>query len=103
MIWLDADTPIREQTGGVKSLDDFARVFFGGEDGGSVPVTYEFDDAVKSLNTIVPHDWSGFLKTRVEGLGKSSLEHIRSRPGVSLDPVHFCNVAAILFVPGCDA
>ena len=29
LVWLDADTLIREKTGGKKSLDDFAKAFFG--------------------------------------------------------------------------
>lgn len=29
LIWLDVDSIIRERTGGRRSLDDFARVFFG--------------------------------------------------------------------------
>ena len=36
LIWLDVDTLIREKTGGKKSLDDFARSFFGGHDGSCV-------------------------------------------------------------------
>jgi len=33
MIWLDADTLIREQSNGRRSLDDFAKAFFGVQDG----------------------------------------------------------------------
>ena len=47
LIWLEADTLIREQSGGKRSLDDFARAFFGINDGSFVPVTYTFDDVVK--------------------------------------------------------
>ena len=68
LIWLDVDTLIREQTGGKKSLDDFAKAFFGVEDGSYVPLTYEFADVVKTLNAVSPHDWTAFLKARVEGL-----------------------------------
>ncbi len=70
LIWLDADTLIRELTKGKKSLDDFAKAFFGIEDGSSVPVTYDFDDVVKTLNAVTPHDWSAFLKARVEALSE---------------------------------
>ena len=33
LIWLDADTLIREKSGGKKSLDDFCQAFYGGADG----------------------------------------------------------------------
>lgn len=70
LIWLDADTLIREKTGGKKSLDDFAKAFFGVENGSYVVLTYDFDTVVQTLNGVVPHDWASFLKTRVEGLSE---------------------------------
>jgi predicted metalloprotease with PDZ domain len=69
LIWLDADTLIREKTFGKRSLDDFARAFFGIEDGSFVPVTYTFEDVVKALNTVLPYDWTGFLRSRLDGHG----------------------------------
>ena len=66
LIWLDADTLIREQSNGRKSLDDFARAFFGINDGSYVPVTYTFDDLVKALNAIQPYDWATFLRSRLD-------------------------------------
>ncbi len=65
LVWLDADTLIREKTGGRRSLDDFAKAFFGVEDGSYVPLTYTFDDVVKALNAVAPHDWAAFLRTRL--------------------------------------
>src|SRR6202020_3417713 len=50
LIWLDADTLIRERSQGKRSLDDFARTFFGIDNGSFIPVTYTFDDVVKALN-----------------------------------------------------
>ncbi|HEX7886715.1 MAG TPA: peptidase M61 [Phenylobacterium sp.] len=65
LIWLDADTLIREKTGGKKSLDDFGRAFFGVNDGAwKQPLTYTFDDVVRALNTVLPYDWAGFLDAR---------------------------------------
>lgn len=69
LIWLDADTLIREKTGGKKSLDDFARAFFSPDDGSFVPLTYTFEDVVKALNAVVPHDWAAFLNARVNEAG----------------------------------
>ncbi|HWW27637.1 MAG TPA: peptidase M61 [Caulobacter sp.] len=70
LVWLDADTLIREKTGGKKSLDDFAKAFFGVENGSYVPLTYDFDTVVQTLNGVVPYDWASFLKTRIEGLSE---------------------------------
>ena len=75
MIWLDADTLIREQSGGRRSLDDFARRFFGVDDGKVTPETYTFDDVVTALNAVQPMDWAAFLHTRLEANG----------PGAPLD------------------
>jgi predicted metalloprotease with PDZ domain len=66
LIWLDVDTRIRQQTQGAQSLDDFARAFFGIDNGSITPVTYTFDGIVKALNAIAPYDWAGFLHTRVD-------------------------------------
>jgi len=65
LIWLDADTKIRELSGGRKSLDDFAKVFYGIDNGSYVTVTYTLDDLLKALNSVQPYDWAGFFRTRV--------------------------------------
>ena len=75
LLWLDADTLIRELSHGQRSLDDFARTFFGINDGSYVPMTYTFDDVVRALNGAQPYDWAQFLRTRLEGHG----------PGAPLD------------------
>jgi predicted metalloprotease with PDZ domain len=67
LIWLDADTLIREKTNGAKSLSDFARAFFGIDNGDWGVATYKFDDVVAALNAVVPYDWAGFLRTRLDG------------------------------------
>ncbi len=67
LIWLDVDTLILERTQGRKSLDDFARAFFGIDDGSWATVTYTFDDVVKALNDVTPYDWASFLRTRLDG------------------------------------
>ena len=75
LIWLDADTLIRQLSHGTKSLDTFARDFFGIDNGSYVTVTYTFDDIVHALNQVQPYDWATFLKTRLNGHG----------PGAPLD------------------
>jgi len=69
LIWLDADTWIREQSNGRRSLDDFAKAFFGVEDGNWDPAPYTFDDIVRTLNEVQPNDWATFLRTRLDAVG----------------------------------
>jgi predicted metalloprotease with PDZ domain len=68
LIWLDADTKIRELTDGKKSLDDFAKKFFGIYNGSYITAPYTFEDVVHDLNAVVPYDWKSFLETRVYDL-----------------------------------
>jgi predicted metalloprotease with PDZ domain len=77
LIWLDADTLIREMSDNQKSLDDFARAFFGINDGSLVPATYAFVDVVNVLNSILPYDWEAFLRARLDNHG----------PGAPLDGI----------------
>ncbi|KQW80719.1 M61 family metallopeptidase [Brevundimonas sp. Root1279] len=72
MIWLDADTWIREQTGGKKSLDDFAKGFFGVEDGDWDPAPYTFDTVTGVLNGVQPNDWATFLRTHLDAVGENA-------------------------------
>lgn len=65
LIWLEADTKIREMSNGAKSLDDFAKAFYSIDNGSFVIVTYTFDDLVKALNATQPYDWAGFFRARV--------------------------------------
>jgi predicted metalloprotease with PDZ domain len=67
LIWLDADTLIREKTNNAKSLTDFARGFFGIDNGSFVTAPYTFDDVVAALNAVLPYDWAGFLRSRLDG------------------------------------
>ncbi len=75
LIWLDVDSLIREKSVGKRSLDDFARAFFGVENGRIEPLTYTFEDLVAALDRVQPNDWASFLRARVDGHG----------PGAPLD------------------
>ena len=66
LLWLDVDSLIRELSGGARSLDDFARSFFGVHDGDSGELTYNFEDVVRTLNQVQPHDWATLLRDRVD-------------------------------------
>ncbi|QNA86215.1 M61 family metallopeptidase [Sphingomonas sp. So64.6b] len=69
LIWMEVDSILRKQSGGTKSIDDFAKAFFGINDGDWGQVTYTFDDVVATLNAIQPYDWNGFLGTRINETG----------------------------------
>ncbi|MBR0552889.1 M61 family metallopeptidase [Stakelama marina] len=69
LVWMEVDSILREQSGGKKSLDDFARAFFGMNDGDWGELTYNFDDVVATLNSIVPYDWASLLKKRLTAVG----------------------------------
>ena len=84
LIWLDADTKIRELTNGQKSLDDFAKAFLSPYNGSFVTYTYDFNDIVKTLNSIVPYDWEKFLRERVYELHPQVPEDGITRGGYKL-------------------
>jgi predicted metalloprotease with PDZ domain len=84
LIWLDADTLIRELSHGARSLDDFSRSFFGINDGSFSPVTYSFEDVVKALNAVAPFDWRTFLRQRLDRIASPApLDGVR-RGGYTL-------------------
>ena len=65
LIWLEADQLIRSRTGGNKSIDDFAKLFFGMRDGDWGELTFELADVAATLNAVTPYDWANFLETRL--------------------------------------
>jgi len=69
LIWLEADQIIRRESGGSKSLEDFARAFFGGKNGDWGVVTYEREDVVAALGKVQPYDWDRFIEERVYQTG----------------------------------
>jgi predicted metalloprotease with PDZ domain len=68
LIWLDADTLIRQLTNGRRSLDDFCKRFHGGQTGAPEVRPYTFDDVVSTLNEVAPYDWRTFLNERLWSL-----------------------------------
>jgi predicted metalloprotease with PDZ domain len=65
LIWIDVDRIIRTASGGKRSIDDFAKAFYGMRDGDYGELTYTFDDVVATLNKVQPYDWRGYLTKRV--------------------------------------
>jgi predicted metalloprotease with PDZ domain len=69
LMWLEADTLIHKLTGGRKSLDDLAALFFGnGHDTGPMVVPYTRADLIAALNQVAPYDWATFFHQRVDAI-----------------------------------
>ncbi|HEY1655292.1 MAG TPA: hypothetical protein VGF86_09280 [Candidatus Tumulicola sp.] len=68
LMWLKADSIIREKTADRESLDTFARAFFGGRNTGPIVETYDRADVVAGLNAVVAYDWAGFFRTWVDDI-----------------------------------
>jgi predicted metalloprotease with PDZ domain len=68
LLWLEADTIIRQQTNGTRSLDDFCRLFHGGQSGPPMVKTYTFEDVIETLNTVAPYDWQKFWTERLASI-----------------------------------
>ncbi|WP_374676119.1 M61 family metallopeptidase [Ideonella sp.] len=74
LVWLEADLLIRQLSQGRRSLDDFARGFFGvplrtRDDGSPAPTPYTEDEVYAALQAVQPHDWRGFFRQRLDGTG----------------------------------
>jgi predicted metalloprotease with PDZ domain len=72
LIWTDVDRIIRQQSGGKRSIDDFAKVFFGVRDRDWGELTYTLDDIVATLNRVQPYDWRGYLQRKVYDIANNA-------------------------------
>jgi len=66
LIWLEVDSLIRQKTNGQKSLNDFCRLFYGGQSGPPQVVPYKFEDVAAALNQVTPNDWAKLLRERLD-------------------------------------
>lgn len=67
LLWLDADTLIRQLTNNEKSLTDFFHIFLAkGGNTGPLIVTYNREELIRDLNEVVKYDWADFLHKRVD-------------------------------------
>ena len=65
LIWTDVDRIIQQQSHGKRSIDDFAKAFFGVRDRDWGELTYTLDDVINTLNAVQPYDWRGYLQSKV--------------------------------------
>jgi predicted metalloprotease with PDZ domain len=94
LVWLDADTTIRQLTHDKKSLNDFCVKFLGV--GGNTPpavVPYDFDEIVADLNAVAPYDWRGFLTERLNAHAAhaplAGIDHAGYRLVYGAEPTEF--------------
>ena len=83
LIWLDADTIIRERSHGTKSLDDYAKLLAGGTSAPKV-VTYTRSDLEGYLNQVVPYDWHAFFQKYVYSIAPQPPTDMIERSGYKL-------------------
>jgi predicted metalloprotease with PDZ domain len=70
LVWLEADTLIRRNTGGKRSLDDFCRSFFGGPERSPTMRPYSRAGVVEALHEVAALDWGAFFSSRVDSIGE---------------------------------
>jgi predicted metalloprotease with PDZ domain len=68
LLWLEADTIIRQRTNSGKSLDDFCHLFHGGKSGAPSVKTYTFEEVTDDLNQVCPFDWRSFWLQHLNSL-----------------------------------
>jgi predicted metalloprotease with PDZ domain len=70
LVWLEIDQIIRKGTAGRRSIDDFAKSFFGMRDGDWGQLPFEVDEIVTQLNEVYPYDWAGLIEQRINTPGQ---------------------------------
>jgi len=65
LIWLEADTIIRRESRGQRSLDTFIQNFYGGPGGKPELKPYTAADLYAALQAVQAYDWPGFFRQRV--------------------------------------
>jgi predicted metalloprotease with PDZ domain len=68
LVRLEADTLIREQSHGARSLDDFCRSFFSGPERVAAVRPYNRADVIAALHGVASIDWDSFFNARVESV-----------------------------------
>jgi predicted metalloprotease with PDZ domain len=81
LIWLDADTIIRQQTGGKASLDTFLHKYSEPAVTGPITKTYTREEIESLLNSVAPYDWHGFFERYVYQVSQHPPEDDLARAG----------------------
>ncbi len=70
LMWFGIDTLLRKLSGDERSLDDFARAFFGCENGCMDTLTYDLEEVIATLQGIADYDWAGYIEDQLYRRGK---------------------------------
>ena len=89
------DTKLGELSKGKRSLDDFARGFFGGYAGKVEARRYGFDDVIDALERVQVHDWAGYLRERIDSHGPGAPLEGLARAGWKLVYTDVPNLAIV--------
>lgn len=65
LIWLTADTIIRERSNGTKSLDDFCKLWAAGGSATPSVLPYNEADVIGLLDKVAPYDWAAFFRKNI--------------------------------------
>jgi predicted metalloprotease with PDZ domain len=65
LVWLEADTIIREVSGGKCSLDDFCKRFMGPRKTRAQVEPYDLAEVIQILRELADYDWERFFQRRV--------------------------------------
>jgi predicted metalloprotease with PDZ domain len=84
LLWLDVDATLRSLTKDKKSINDFCKIFHGSPGGEPALKTYTFEDVVATLNGLAPYDWTGFLRSRLDGVSTKTPEEAVTNSGWKL-------------------
>lgn len=70
LLWLEADSILRQKSSGRASMDDFLRRFHGGNTGVPELKPYTYDELIAALNAVAPYDWRKHFDERLSSLSQ---------------------------------
>lgn len=73
LIWLEADATIRQITNNKKSIDDFCKIFHGGNNNGPQVIPYDFENVISTLNKVANYNWKDFFVKKLNSLNPHTL------------------------------
>lgn len=84
LVWLDADTIIRERSHGARSLDTFLHKFTAPESTGPITETYTRAQVESLLNEVEPYDWHAFFEKHIYDIAVHPTPDLLARAGWKL-------------------
>jgi predicted metalloprotease with PDZ domain len=85
LVWLEADTIIRDRSHGRRSLDDFCRRFMGPSERPGKTVPFDRAEIIAILGELADHDWATFFDRRVSNPIDALPRDVIARCGYRLD------------------